>query len=158
MAVGRSSGKLHQMQGELKANYEASQARCASLRQKLVEELQMQRVSWEFDGDLSHEQVLVFAAGESEDSKQLAGALSEAGKSSSVLRSLKHCCRSLNAAEEVVVIWRCLLDALIAESRTEILFWMEEARSLRLEIPSGLADVLNEVGEVGDGSATDDFQ
>merc|ERR1719408_611573 len=44
-----------------------------------------------------------------------------------------------------MVTWRCLLDALQAGNGTEIEVWVEEARGLGLQPPTGLTEALNEL-------------
>jgi len=97
------------------------------------------------DLELSQTQALVLAAGEAGDVKQLLAALSEARKVSAVPLSLEEAARNLGAVEEAAVTWRCLLDALKAQDRHDIEVWLEQARGLGLQVPTGIEQVLEEL-------------
>jgi len=162
---------LKQLSKLVKTNFEATTASCTSLKERLAEELELQKGLWASASatpqsdlyssrhtasgsmlvvsgaaeELSQTQALVFASADSGDCKQLLAALTEARKFSHVSRTLEECCKSLTASEEAMVTWRCLLDALEANNRHEIEVWVEEARVLGLEVPSGLPSALQEL-------------
>lgn len=163
-------GTLKKLTELVKRNFEATQASCSSSKEKLAEELQMQKGLWASASvapqselfqrqnrqdsslavsgaseELSQTQALVFASADAGDCRQLLAALQEAKKFSAVSRTLEDCCHNLTAAEEAMVTWRCLLDALEANNRDEIEVWVEEARGLGLEAPAGLPAALDEL-------------
>lgn len=165
---------LKDMASSVMTSFEATQASCRLSKEKLREELELQKGLWASASttqqsmlfnmrqenrpqdlslamtggscdELSQTQVLVFAAAEAGDGKQLLAALAEARKFSTVSLSLEECVQTLNAAEEAMITWRCLLDSLQAENRHEIEVWVEEARSLGFQAPAGLPALLEEL-------------
>jgi len=160
--AGGSPGSLPGAGGAVAAARGAAEAARASrdsLLRRLEEELGLQRGLWASEAtatlparggggdsitaatgavELSQTQALVFAAAEAGDNKQLAAALAEARRFSEVSRSLEECVHELHGAEEAMVTWQCLLDALVAESRHEIEVWLEQAAGLGLTVPEGV--------------------
>lgn len=98
----------------------------------------------------SQTQALVFVAAEAGDCKQLLAALAEAQAFSSVSESLQDAARNLHSAEEAMVTWRCLLDALQARNSSEMEIWIEQAQRLGLEVPERLSGVLAELRDIQD--------
>jgi hypothetical protein len=111
-----------------------------------MEDLQFQRNLWEFDGNLSTGQMLLLTTADVGECKQLAQAIADlkASKTCKISNNLQNTCLDLNAAEDALVIWQCLLDAVLAHNRSEIVFWMDQALELKLDLPEGLADVYSE--------------
>eukprot|EP00440_Ansanella_granifera_P005412 gb/GFBE01005873.1/.p1 GENE.gb/GFBE01005873.1/~~gb/GFBE01005873.1/.p1 ORF type:complete len:520 (+),score=112.41 gb/GFBE01005873.1/:1-1560(+) len=140
-------------------------------RQRLSEEMQLQLALWASaedaarsgsaleglvggpaGGDLqiagsqpefSQTQAIVQACAEVGDAAQLLAALAEAKQFSSVSISLEDAARALRAAEETMLTWRCLRQAVVANDRHEIQVWIEQAASMGLEVPPGINEVLN---------------
>lgn len=166
----KSSGSsLSELAVMVKSTLEATQSRCNFLRERLREELELQRGLWASANsaqqsigqrqmygqdmnmmlmpaatldELSQTQALVFAAADVGDGKQLLAALQEARQFSTVHRSLEECVNSLNSAEEAMVTYRCLLDAIHAQNRHEMEVWVEQARALNLEVPGDFTTAL----------------
>jgi len=174
-ASSASNGRGHQRTLDellevVRSSADATRSSCEQLRHRLNDELQLQRTIWESiasagpsqsspqldaAGELSitrmgaiefsQTQAIVFAAAEVGDCKQLLGALAEARKFSTVLVSLEEAARNLGTAEEAMVTWKCLLDALKSQDRHEIEVWLEQARGLGLEVPNGVAEAIGEL-------------
>jgi len=156
-----AASSMQELATTVKSTLEATRSSCDSLRERLREELELQRGLWASTSaaqqsygqrqtfgqdhlmlvptgpleELSQTQALVFAAAEVGDGKQLLAALQEARQFSAVSLSLEECVNSLNTAEEALVTYRCLLEALLAENRHEMEVWIEQARASNLEVP-----------------------
>eukprot|EP00927_Polykrikos_kofoidii_P078198 TRINITY_DN75045_c0_g1_i1.p1 TRINITY_DN75045_c0_g1~~TRINITY_DN75045_c0_g1_i1.p1 ORF type:complete len:675 (+),score=150.00 TRINITY_DN75045_c0_g1_i1:67-2091(+) len=169
-----SGGSLNELIEFVEATVEGTRFNISSMRQRLDEEIELQKVLWasaetsdafvdpfKFDDplknrgelrvhdvtanvDLSQTQALVFAAAEVGDCHQLLAALAEARKFSTVTVSLTHAVKNLAEAEEALVTWRCLLDALKAHDEAEMEIWLEHARGLGLQVPISSRDMLSE--------------
>lgn len=156
-----AASSMQELSTIVKGTLEATRVSINSLRERLREELELQRGLWASTSvaqqsygqrqtygqdhlmlvptgpleELSQTQALVFAAAEAGDPKQLLAALHEARQFSSVSLSLEQCVNSLNTAEEAMVTYRCLLEAMQAENRHEMEVWIEQARASNLEVP-----------------------
>jgi len=169
------SESLKELEEFIRATADATHASCSTLRQRLDDELAMQKVLWAsagnspkansvlqqiidgtfggaepgtlacFGEELSQTQALVFAAADAGDCKQLLAALAEARKFSIVSRSLEDAAKDLSSAEEAMVTWRCLLDALRDRDRHEMEVWLEQARGLGLDVPADVSTILAEL-------------
>eukprot|EP00929_Paragymnodinium_shiwhaense_P106049 TRINITY_DN7113_c0_g2_i1.p1 TRINITY_DN7113_c0_g2~~TRINITY_DN7113_c0_g2_i1.p1 ORF type:complete len:675 (-),score=142.65 TRINITY_DN7113_c0_g2_i1:271-2295(-) len=161
------NGSLVELVVCVKETVEATRASIASMTQRLREELEMQKALWASAGaqaaggspvspgqlvqlsngasaeDLSQTQALVFAAAEFGNFSQLLAALAEAKKFSAVTTTLEACAKNLSEAEEALVTWHCLLDALQAKDVEAIEIWLEHAKGLGLEVPAGMKEAVS---------------
>lgn len=90
-----------------------------------------------------HVQALVVAAAMDGDAAQLLAALEEAKRVSEVSTSLELAAKELHTAEEGLLTWRCLREALQAQDRPEIQAWLEQAMNMGFDAPEGVYEYLD---------------
>lgn len=90
-----------------------------------------------------HVQALVVAAAMDGDAAQLLAALEEAKRVSEVSASLELATKELRTAEEGLLTWRCLREALQAQDRPEIQAWLEQALNMGFDAPEGVYEYLD---------------
>lgn len=162
------NGAVGELVDVIRSTVEATRASIQVLQQRLADELTLQKALWASErtalrgtgafnarggerqlavhsDDLSQTQALVFAAAEAGDIHQLLAALNEARRFSAVGLFLEDVVKEISSAEDSLVTWRCLLDALQARDRQEIEVWLEQCKGLGLEVPASMERALAEM-------------
>lgn len=132
-------------------------------QKNLANELQLQKALWasaetsssdrvsvldqltgeQGDEQPEHFQALVVAAAMEGDAAQLLVALEEAKRVSDVSTSLVAAAKELRTAEEGLLTWRCLREALQARDRPEIQAWLEQAVNMGFDAPEGVHEYMD---------------